>query len=339
MSTDSLAASVAALLRQAPKDWADSPDSPDALAALTAAGFVERRLIFTVRLPGEEQTRRVTIEATGELGFAEAMEAVIQDYWASWGERWRKLRQEIGVSIKPIVALERDCWRTTEDGRAAQADLATGSQTPIDFALKRGFFDGKPRALPGGRVAQRLPVAGHGRLVNVENATSGPLAVAVGNWADGAKAFAEAFAKAFAERDVESRAFRRRHWPGADKWHNWGVGVDDDNNWHLFHFHREGKSQWVRHNHAYLNITPGRLAQTAKLLADGGELGIDASISAVKPWVSRLRMAIVKAVHGEGIFPQGNPIPFDYERATYRPVIRFGRVKRNESGSLIFKPS
>jgi hypothetical protein len=184
MSDDLLATAVAKLLRQAPDSWANVPDDfsqaeQDALVALTAAGFVERRIAFTVRLPGEEQTQRVIVEATGEFGLAEAMEAVLQDWWARWGQRWQELRQEIGAPVKPIVTRESDSWRLTEQGRLARADLEQGNSRPIDFALKCGFFDGTPRLLPDGRITRREPVRGHGRLVSIENASSGPLAVDV----------------------------------------------------------------------------------------------------------------------------------------------------------------
>jgi len=337
MLDDPLPTAVAKLLRQAPDSWADVPAEQDALAVLMAAGFVERRITFTVRLPGDEQAQRITIETTGEFGFAEAMEAVVQDWWARWGQRWQELRREIGGPVKPIVTRESDAWRLSEQGRLARADLERGQGRPIDFALKRGFFDGKPRLLPDGRITRREPVWGYGRLVSIENASSGSLAVSVSNWPAGAKAFAKAFAEM---GQVEPRAHRRRHWPGADKWHNWGVGVDDAGDWHLFHFLREGTPRWVRHNHAHLNITPGRLARAARMFVDDGEVAADTRADRpMKPDISRLRKAIVEAVHGEGIFPPGNPIPFDYEHQAYRPAIRFGRVTHHESGRWDFKPA
>jgi len=195
MSDDPLPTAVETLLRQAPDSWADAPVEQDALAVLTAAGFVERRITFTVRLPGEEQTQRITIETTGEFGFAEAMEAVVQDWWARWGQRWRELRQEIGAPVKPIVTRESDAWRLTDQGRQAQADLEQGESRPIDFALKRGFFDGQPRLLPDGRITQREPVRGYGRLVSIENASS-PLAIDVAKFS-AASELAEAFVKVF----------------------------------------------------------------------------------------------------------------------------------------------
>ena len=195
MSNASDAASKAAeLLRRVPDDWADVPEDVegDLLTALTAAGFVARRIHFTVKLPGCDELADITIELTGEYGFVEAMKAAVQDWWARHGHHWQELRRDIGEPVRPIVNRHRDAWRLTPDGRAARADLEQGSSVPIDFALKRGFFDGRPRTLPDGRVTQRLPVRGSGRLVKVENAT-GSLSVALTNWAEGAEAFAKAF--------------------------------------------------------------------------------------------------------------------------------------------------
>jgi hypothetical protein len=162
----SLGEAIAALLRCVPDLWEPVPDGdPEALARLTAAGFIERRVTFTIKLPGDDKPQRITIELTGEYGLAEAMAGVVQDLWARCGERWRELRAETGEPIKPIVALERDEWRMTDQGRSARDDLERDATVPIDFALKRGFFN------------SRGPVRGQGRLVRIENAASGPLAV------------------------------------------------------------------------------------------------------------------------------------------------------------------
>jgi hypothetical protein len=338
MSKNLLAVAVDTLLRQAPDSWTDSPlDASEALNVLTAAGFVERRIVFAVRLPGEERFQRITIETTGEYGLGEAMEAVLHDWWARWGGWWQKLRQEIGEPVKPIVVWESDKWRLTDQGRVARVDLEKGESWPIDFALKRGFFDGTPRLLPDGRITRREPVWGYGRLVSIENASSGSLAVSISNWPEGSAAFAKAFAKAL---DVEPRVHRRRPWPGANSWSNWGVGLDDAGNWHLFHFRRESAPCWVRHAHADLKITRGRLDTLARQFVEDGQVFVDIKKArSRKSDVSRLRKAIKLAVHGEGVFPQGDPIPFDYEHQSYRPVIRFGRVTRSESERLLFEPT
>jgi hypothetical protein len=183
----SLGEAIAALLRRVPDLWEPVPDGdPEALARLTAAGFIERRVTFTIKLPGDDKPQRITIELTGEYGLVEALTGVVQDLWARCGERWRELRAETGEPIKPIVSLERDEWRMTDQGRSARDDLERDATVPIDFALKRGFFN------------SREPVRGQGRLVRIENAASGPLAVDLAK-CSAAPEIAQAFAAAFAE--------------------------------------------------------------------------------------------------------------------------------------------
>jgi len=183
-----LGKTIAALLRRVPDLWEPVPDgNPEALARLTAAGFIERRITFTIKLPGDDKPQRITIELTGEYGLVEAMTGVLQDLWARCGERWRELRAEIGEPIKPIVALERDEWRITDQGRLARDDLKRDANVPIDFALKRGFFN------------SREAVRGQGRLVRIENAASGPLAVDLAK-CSAAPEIAQALATAFAEQ-------------------------------------------------------------------------------------------------------------------------------------------
>jgi hypothetical protein len=186
--TTSLGEAIAALLRRVPDLWEPVPEGNlEALARLTAAGFIERRITFTIKLPGGDKTQRITIELTGEHGLVEAMTGVVQDLWARCGERWRELRAEIGEPIKPIVAVERDEWRTTDQGRLARDDLERDANVPIDFALKRGFFN------------SREPVRGQGRLACIENAASGPLAVDLAK-CSAAPEIAQALAVAFAEQ-------------------------------------------------------------------------------------------------------------------------------------------
>lgn len=198
--THDLPAAVSDLLRRAPGNWSEVPrdlsqTEQEALAALTAAGFVERRVGFSIRLPGQEQNQRITIELSGEYGLAEAMAAAVQDWWARWGRQWKDLKRDTGEPIRPVVTRDADYWRLTADGLLAKTDLAQGSTAPIDFVLKRGFFDGRPRLLADGRTVRREPVRGYGKLVSIENAPTGPLAVNVANAPELAEVFARAFEK------------------------------------------------------------------------------------------------------------------------------------------------
>ena len=84
----------------------------------------------------------------------------------------------------------------TDQGVLARKDVVDRKREAIDFVLKRGFFDGQPRQMPDGRIVQRKPVRGAGALVSmrkvkVDAAVTGT--VNVGNWAEGADAFAKAF--------------------------------------------------------------------------------------------------------------------------------------------------
>jgi len=84
----------------------------------------------------------------------------------------------------------------TDQGILARKDAAVGEQDVFDFVLKRGFFGGQPRQMPDGRIVQRKPVHGTGTLVSMEKlkvdaAVTGT--VNVGNWSEGADAFAKAF--------------------------------------------------------------------------------------------------------------------------------------------------
>lgn len=194
--SDRLSESIATLLRDAPDNWGETP-APDgeAVAALTAAGFVERRVTFTLRIPETDETVRATVEATGEHGLPAALEAVAQDLFARWGDHWEELAGRLGREPKPLVVREKDEWRLTEQGRLARADLESGNPAPLDFAMKSGFFDGQPRRLPDGRITRREPVRGHGRLVEIKVLpATGPVEVAVTNWGEGAEAVAAAFA-------------------------------------------------------------------------------------------------------------------------------------------------
>ena len=204
----SLGEAIAALLRRVPDLWERVPDSdPEAIARLTAAGFIERRATFTIKLPGDDKPQRITIELTGEYGLVEALTGVVQDLWARCGERWRELRAETGEPIKPIVTLERDEWRTTDLGRSARDDLERDATVLIDFVLKRGFFN------------SREPVRGQGRLVRIENAASGPLAVDLAK-CSAAPEIAQAFAAAFAEipkaKQATEAVGNKAEKPGAD---------------------------------------------------------------------------------------------------------------------------
>lgn len=200
MTHDPLSEAIASLLSRIPSTWqrydpASLTDSGrQALSLLTAAGMAERRITFSVRLAGRDDAVRATIEATGESGLAMALESLVTDLFARWGEDWRKLREQTGDRPSFVVQRDEEEWRLTDQGDLACRDLARGDSAPIDFVLRRGFYDDQPRMLPDGRVQSgRPPVKGNGRLIQHKFLSNTPAEVNISNWREGAEAFAEAF--------------------------------------------------------------------------------------------------------------------------------------------------
>lgn len=122
---------------------------------------------------------------------------MIADIWSDCKEQFEK-RKAGEQKDEPAFHSERlgtEQWRLTSEGVVARGDLNGDATTVCDFVLKLGFFDGRPRLLPDGRISQRLPVDGRGVLERVQWVRAGETRteVNVGNWTEGAKAFAAAF--------------------------------------------------------------------------------------------------------------------------------------------------
>jgi hypothetical protein len=201
---------IAGLVRRIPETWTDfdrdslTETEERALFLLVAAAMVEKRMAFRLRFIGHPIAVHATVTATGEYGFAEAMEQVAAGAW----QQWRVELEHRPSNETPAFLCERlgiDQWRLTHGGVQARGDLEAGDPAPVfDFVLKRGFFDGEPRLLPGGRVSRREPVRGRGRGERLEFLTSEKLdsdgaAVAVNNWPEGAAAIAAALAPFLSE--------------------------------------------------------------------------------------------------------------------------------------------
>lgn len=205
---DFLQDAVAVLLRRVPERWAEydadalTATESQAMFLLVAAGMVERRIRLRARLHNHPVAVEATITATGEYGFVEAMEPVLATMWAEWKDAYNAWRtgETRGAPLSVTEHLKPDEWRLTDQGALARADLDGGhAERALDFVLRRGFFDGQPRLIlePGReRVSQREPVRSYGQLVTMRkvqaDAASSP-AVNVGNWKEGADAFAAAF--------------------------------------------------------------------------------------------------------------------------------------------------
>jgi len=207
-SGDLLQDAVAALLHRIPERWAEydadalTATESQALFLLVAAGMVERRIRLRARLHNHPVAVEATITATGEYGFAEAMEPVLASMWGEWKDAYHAWRtgETRGALLSVTEHLKPDEWRLTDQGALARADLDGGhAERALDFVLRRGFFDGQPRLIlePGReRVSPREAVRGYGQLVTmrkVQADAASPPAVNVGNWKEGADAFAAAF--------------------------------------------------------------------------------------------------------------------------------------------------
>ncbi|RMF85052.1 MAG: hypothetical protein D6744_02045 [Planctomycetota bacterium] len=205
---DLLQDAVAALLRRIPERWAEydadalTVTQSQALFLLVAAGMVERRIRLRARLHNHPVAVEATITATGEYGFAEAMEPVLASMWGEWKDAYNAWRTggTHGAPLSVTEHLKPDEWRLTDQGALARADLDGGhAARALDFVLRRGFFDGQPRLIlePGReRISQRESVRGYGQLVTmrkVQADTLPPSAVNIENWREGAGNFAAAF--------------------------------------------------------------------------------------------------------------------------------------------------
>ena len=207
---DLLQTAVAALLRRVPERWeeydADSLTATEskALFLLVAAGMVERRIRFRTHLHDHPVAVEATVTATGEYGFAEAMEPVLASMWTDWKDAFLAWRNGEARGAPSMVTehLKPDEWRLTDQGALARVDLDGGNaHIALDFVLHRGFFDGKPRSIAEAgrrRTSRREPVPGSGRLVSMRKVpaeTASPTAVIVTNWDEAAAAFMMAYEK------------------------------------------------------------------------------------------------------------------------------------------------
>ncbi len=210
-SPDILGDAVAALLRRIPESWAEydadalTATESQALFLLVAAGMVERRGRFRLRMHNHPLAAEGTFAATGEYGFVEAMKYVSAAMWEEWKgafEAWRAGETSAAPTFW-CEHLKPDEWRLTDQGALGRTHIDAGESTPLDFVLRRGFFDGQPRLIlePGReRVSQREPVRGAGHLVALRKVRTDSVPAAsvnIGNWKEGADAFAQAIAASF----------------------------------------------------------------------------------------------------------------------------------------------
>lgn len=142
---------------------------------------------------------------------------------------------------------------------------------------------------------------------------------------------------------------------GHRDWENWGLGLDVNQGWHLNHFQRRD-GQWRRHQHCALRIPgglPGSLAQAFVTgrgeLTEGVARGLwkqharnptpGSTVDKVKSALSRLRAAILEAIHKEGHRPEGNPFLWHPDQSAWRSLLKFGYATRGERRSYRFQPA
>lgn len=294
-SFDPIQASVITLLNRIPDAWATFDQESlreveqKALVFLVAAGMVERRFQIRLGMLDNDVLVEAACTATGENGLVEALEKLVAAMWREWQKQYETWRQGDTPETSPFYCqqMEPNKWRLTEQGELARRDIARGEETtPVDFILKRGFFDGRSRLVNGKPVGGE-PVAGNGRLLRFAKlpADSPPTGVCIGNRDEGAQAFARAFQTLF-ETPTDARqalleaakqlddghdagdvsgteagsqpqpVHKQPPWPGSNEWENWGIGLAADGKWHLYHFHRNNY-RWIPHHHVTLTVPSG----------------------------------------------------------------------------------
>ena len=206
-SPEMLIPAIAELLRRIPDTWQTyRPDDltatqSQALYLVVGAGLVERRSRLRLRMLNQPGAVECTFTATGEYGLVEALEkvcAAMSEEWEGAYVNWQQGETGHGSPFH-AESLEPSEWRLTDQGAVARKSLADGEQDIVfDFVLKRGFFDGRPRLMPDGRISQRKPVRGAGALVRMEKvkidaAVTGT--VNIGNWGKDDATFADALTR------------------------------------------------------------------------------------------------------------------------------------------------
>jgi len=221
MTTTDVAAAVESLLRSIPERWTDfdhdelSAAEQRAVFLLVAAGLVERRIGVRGEFAGQVPAIECTIDATGEYGIVEALEPVAAEVWTVWGPAFAAWKAGDAAASTPFrfTRIGLDRWRLTEQGVIARDDLSVDAPSPGAAA----FIGSRQRALEfvlrTGHQADRPPVRGEGRLVEMKSgggqarAPASPTSVSLANSPDLAAAFRDLVVPALANalRQVEGR--------------------------------------------------------------------------------------------------------------------------------------
>jgi hypothetical protein len=215
---------IAELLGRIPDTWQTyRPDDltevqSQALFLLTATGMVERRERLRLRMAGQPVEAEATLQATGEYGIVEALEPLAAHLWSDWGEGFSAWNDGETRDASPFCCerLEPAEWRLTDQGVLARQDLAAGqSRRVFDFVLGLGFFDGRPRLLPGGRTTRRQRVRGAGSLVRMQKLQGQTVIAGTAGVGDVGAASGEAFARALCGMFEAMQAYMDTARPGS----------------------------------------------------------------------------------------------------------------------------
>ena len=250
---DLLKPAIAELLRTIPETWVEfdldrlTVIQDNALFLLTAAGIVERRGWLRSTIANHPTAFEVRFHATGEGGFAKAMEQAAAAEYETWKEAWRTWKTGETKDVSPFrtEAMKPQEWRLTDQGILARGELGGtdachGSRTrrstsfssvaslgrgtglgwlpQIQKGLDRAIIEEQSRST--GQDLDRSsapPAPGSGLLVEIRKVEkpAASQAVKLTNWGEGADAFAAAFEKAFLAmskangRPAERRPIRR----------------------------------------------------------------------------------------------------------------------------------
>ena len=163
---DRLEKVVVELLQKIPEMWDDCDEDSltdtqeKARLFLVAAGMVERRGSFRLRMLNHPLTIDATWSATGESGFSEAVSAVADAMWNEWSGPWQTWQDSHPGNGQPfqVETLVSDEWRLTDQGVIARSDIEQGDPGRVfQFVFNR-----------------RKSVQGSGSLIRLDKKTETP---------------------------------------------------------------------------------------------------------------------------------------------------------------------
>jgi hypothetical protein len=197
------------LLGRIPETWSEfdpaqlTDGESTSLRHLTAAGLVEQKSRFRLRMIGDDVVIETTITASGEYGLVEAIDSLIAALSDDWLQKFVLWKDSKPPNTSPFhcESVSPSQWRLTQDGGQAIEDLQHGRERVVlDHVFRRWPLTFRP------------PVRGSGRLVTYGRMTDVPStgAVAISNWNEGAAAFAEAFTALFEKRAAEKSSAAAR---------------------------------------------------------------------------------------------------------------------------------